>query len=494
MPVSEKHPDFELYQRSWERTRDAVRGTVAVKSKKQLYLPVPDAESYDERQGVNTVRYKQYIKRALFTNFTGRTKNALVGAAFRKEPSLELPSQLDYLAEDATGDGMGLVQLSKDELSNILETGRTFLLVDYPQAEDGLSAEDVSRLELRASIIPYTAEQVVNWKTEVMAGRKLLTMVVLAEQYAKSDDEFSHETDTQYRVLRLRDEGYSQQLYRDDEEYSEEVFPRKSDGSTWDEIPGIFVGAKNNDPTIDDAPLSDIADVNIAHYQNSADYEESCFLTGQPTLFITHSLSVEQWREYNPNGIKLGSRSGFVLGETGGATLLQANPNSLVLEAMRAKEAAMVAIGARIITDRAGNETAEGARIRFASENSVLGDIVHNLSMGLQQCIEWVGMFMGAPESEVEFEINREFYDKTVDPQMLMSMVTLLDRQILADQDIFDRLKAAGIIEGDRTLEDVRQELGEANPLAGSQEIEGFGDTSEQELNRALAESLRRDS
>jgi hypothetical protein len=436
MSVTDKHPDFDLYLKSWQRTRDAVKGTVAVKAKKQEYLPVPDAESYDERQGVSTVRYKQYIKRALFTNFTGRTKNALVGAAFRKEPSLELPTQLEYLEEDATGDGLGLIQLSKDELSNILETGRTFLLVDYPQAEEGLSAEDVSRLDLRASIIPYTAEQVINWKTSVMAGRKVLTLVVLAEEYSKGDDEFSHDTDTQYRVLRLREEGYSQQIYRDNEPYTVEVFPRKSDGTIWEEIPGIFVGSKNNDATIDDAPLSDIADVNIAHYQNSADYEESCFLTGQPTLFLTHSLSMDQWLEYNPNGIKLGSRSGFVL-----------------------------------------------------------GDIVQNLSMGIQKCVEWVGEFMGASDSEVEFEINREFYDKTVDPQMLMSMVTLLDRQILADQDIFDRLKAAGIVEGDRTLEDIRAELGELNPLAGSEEVvAGFGDTSEQELNRALAESLKREA
>jgi len=72
---------------------------------------------------------------------------------------------------------------------------------------------------------------------------------------------------------------------------------------------------------------------------------------------------------------------------------------------------------------------------------------------------------MGTDES-VEFEINREFYDKSVDPQLIMSMVTLMDRQIISDQDIFDRLKAAGIVEGDRTLEDVKGELGELNPLA----------------------------
>jgi hypothetical protein len=72
---------------------------------------------------------------------------------------------------------------------------------------------------------------------------------------------------------------------------------------------------------------------------------------------------------------------------------------------------------------------------------------------------------MGVAE-EPEFEINREFYDKSVDPQMIMSMVTLLDRQILGEADIFDRLKAAGIVEAGRTLEDIKEELGEINPLA----------------------------
>lgn len=464
MPVSTNNPQYELYSGVWEKTRDAVRGSVAVKDKRAKYLPVPDADT--NAQGVDSVRYKQYIKRAVFTNYTGRTKNALVGAAFRKKPIIELPDGLEYLVDDATGDGLSLEQMAKDELSNLLETGRSLLLVDYPQADENISAEDVERLDLRASIIPYAAEAVINWKTEVIAGRRLLTLVVIAEPYLDASDEFTHESKTQYRVLRLGDEGYSQQIYRDEEPYGEEFFPRKADGSTWEFIPVTFVGSKNNDSTVDDAPLSDIADVNIAHYRNSADYEESCFITGQPTLFITHSLSQEQWEAYNPEGIKIGSRAGHVLGETGGASLLQADPNNLVMEAMRAKEQQMVAIGARIITDRGGNETAEGARIRFASENSVLGDIVGNLSEAIHTCIYWCGDFMGVPADDCVFEINREFYDKSVDPQMIMSLVTLLDRQIVSNQDIFDRLKAGGLIDANRTLEDVQDEVGELSPLA----------------------------
>lgn len=464
MPVSTKHPQYELYKPVWDKTRDAVRGSVQIKDKKHVYLPVPDPDTMDERIGENTMRYRQYIRRAVFANYTGRTKNALVGAAFRKPPQYEIPEALEYLIDDATGDGLGIEQLAKDELSNLLETGRTLLLVDFPQAEQGLSAEDVSRLAIRASIIPYACEQVVNWRTQTVGGRKLVTLIVLAEDYKTADDEFEHDSEVQYRVLRLREDGYTQQIYRDEMPFTDEIYPKKADGSAWDIIPAVFVGAKNNDSTIDDAPLADIADVNIAHYRNSADYEESCFITGQPTLFITHSLNMEEWYEYNPEGIKLGARAGHVLGESGSATLLQPNANNLVLEAMKAKENQMVAIGARIITDRGNNETAEGARIRFASENSVLGDIVGNLSAALEQCVLWCGEFMGAGD-DVEFAINREFYDKSVDPQLIMSMVTLMDRQIISDQDIFDRLKSAGIIDGARTLEDVREEMGDLPPV-----------------------------
>jgi hypothetical protein len=227
----------------------------------------------------------------------------------------------------------------------------------------------------------------------------------------------------------------------------------------------MFVGAKNNDSTIDDAPLADIAEINIAHFRNSADYEESCFIVGQPSLFITTSMSNEQFKSMNPQGIKLGSRTGHVLGETGSASLLQADPNQLVMEAMKAKEQQMVAIGARIITDRADRETAEAARIRFASENSVLGDVVGNLSEGIRKCIDWVGEFMNADTSDAYFEINREFYDKTVDPQMIMSMVTLLDRDIIGEQDIFDRLKGAGLVDQDRKMEDIKDEANQGNPI-----------------------------
>ena len=461
MPVDTKHPEYERYLPIWQQTRDAVCGVAAIKdSKKRLtYLPKPNAA---ETGKIADERYLQYVKRANYVNFTARTKNALVGAAFRKHPVYELPAGLEYLYEDATGDGLSLVQLAKDSLSNILECGREGFLVDYPQAPEGLSEEETNSLDLRASILPYVAEKIVNWKTSSVRGRQILSLIVLEESYQVTDDAFSHESEVQYRVLGLEDGVYYQQVFRDGEPYTDPIFPRDGAGRLFDFIPFIFAGAKNNDSTIDDAPMADIADVNLAHYRNSADFEESCFITGQPTLFVTTSLSVEEWQSANPNGISFGSRAGHNLGSEGSAALLQADANNLVREAMSDKEAQMVMIGARIIQDRGQNETAEAARIRFSSENSVLGDLVQNLSEALRKCIEWCGLFMNA-EQDAVFEINSDFYDKTTDPQTIMAMIQLYDREIIAMPDLRGSLRKSGMI--NRDDEEIEQDLGTVSPL-----------------------------
>ena len=78
------------------------------------------------------------------------------------------------------------------------------------------------------------------------------------------------------------------------------------------EIPFTFVGAQNNDPSIDESPLYDIAMINLGHYRNSADYEESVFWCGQAQPWI--SGLDEQWRDWmEKNGVYVGSRAPMML-------------------------------------------------------------------------------------------------------------------------------------------------------------------------------------
>jgi hypothetical protein len=403
-------------------------------------------------------------------NFTGFTKEGLLGMVFRKESVINLPPGLGYLKDSADGGGTGIDQLLRDGLGDSMETGRYGLLADYPQAPAGLTQAEVLSRGLMATICTYPAESIINWRWETVGGAKKLTMVVLKEPRHIYVDDFEYEEVCYHRVLWLADNTYVQVLFDEDDkpvaqddEGNAVITPRKSDGTPWNFIPFQFIGSQNNDPTPDKSILLDLAGVNVSHYRNSADYEESSFMVGQPTPAIS-GLSQSWVDSVMKGGVTLGSRRAMLLPEGGSADLLQADPNQMPEKGMERKEEQMVMIGARIIQDTGGAETAEAARIKFAGQNSKLGVLVGNWMRGMQNVITWTGMFMGV-DGAVEVELNQEYYDKTIDPNLLIAKMQLLDRRVIGRSDLRDELRKAGVIKAERTDDEIDAEVEGVNPL-----------------------------
>lgn len=460
MPANQTHPDYDTYLPRWQTVRDCVDGSASVKSKKTKYLPKPNP---DDTSGENSARYDAYVERANFVGFTSSTLDGMLGMVFRKPMELELQQSIEYLRDNANGGGLTLDQLTRSLIGNELQTGRYGLLVDYPQAEPGLSKAQTS--SLRANILPYRAENITNWATNVINSVTMLTMVTLQEKTkVYASDGFAFEEKDYHRVLTLEEGIYIQRLYdENNNQVGDDIIPRDSTGKTWKEVPFVFVGSQNNDSFIDKAPLYDIAEINIAHYRNSADFEESSFIVGQPTPVIA-GLS-QAWVDNVMKGVvMLGSRSAILLPDGGSATLLQADSNQMPEKGMEIKEKQMIKIGARIIQDSSGVETAEAAKIRFGGQNSKLGTIVGNVESALIQCFNWVMMFMGG-SGENEIKINRDFYDKSVDPQLLIARIQLLDRGVISKEVIQDKLRQEGEIAADVTNEEIN---------ASSEDITGF--------------------
>lgn len=457
MSVSAHHPQYNEHVLRWELVRDVVNSNV------KNYIK--DIEASDR------VRNERYKDDARFTNFTGRTKNGLVGAVFRKDIMLDLPTSIEYVIADVTGNNITLERLAQEVTGEVLQAGRYGLLVDYPASEDGLTAAEVANMNLRARVNKYKAESIINWQNTIINGQHMLTLVVLKEWVDSiAEDGFTWQTEIQYRVLRLIEGVYVQQIYNKEEKLVHEYTPRDFSGASWDVIPFVFVGSEDNDPEIDNAPLYDLAALNIGHLRNSADYEESVHVTGQPTLMLSTSMSVEEFKSSNPNGIQIGSRRGHNLGPGGNALMLQASPNQLADVAMQRKEEQAVMIGARLVMPAGTNETAEAARIKHSGENSVLAIITHNVNDAIFQCLTWIMKFMTNEEvgDNVIFEISDQFFDTTIDPQLLIAQLQLFNNGILAAADIRGSLRKAGVIEADRTDEDIDNEVLQVNPLAGN--------------------------
>lgn len=459
MSVDERHPEYKKHLDRWTLVRSVIDS---------------DAKKYIKEIDSNDPnRNTQYRDDAILTNFTSRTKNALVGSVFRTPPIVVLPTALEYLVVDATGGNLSLNQLTQEVVGDVIEIGRFGLLVDYPAAEDGLTGDEVAQLNLAARIYPYKAESIINWQNTQMNGVTFLSMVVLKETVdVLSEDGFAWETKDQYRVLRMVDGVYEQHLYNDTLELVAVFQPKRGGtdrsqgaGAVFNYIPFTFIGSENNDSKVDNAPLYDLAGLNIGHLKNSADYEESVHITGQPTLFISSGYSAEEFKSANPNGIKIGARAGHNLGESSSATMLQAQPNQLADVAMQRKEQQAVMTGARLIMPQSGVETAEAARIRYSSENSVLSTVVNNVSDGIESALEDAAEFMGVSDEEIVYKLNTQFYDRSMDPQLLMAQIQLLDRGIIAESDLRSNVRQAGMIEADRTDDDIKEEAGEVDPL-----------------------------
>lgn len=478
--VRYQRPEYEAAQNSWRLVRDVCKGSEAVKEAGQLYLPKPNATDTSK---ANEARYDSYKQRAVFYNATGRTKNGLVGAVFRVVPTFTAPPALAYMASDADGSGVSIYQQSQSVLAGVLETGRAFLMVDFPvsEAEAEFSVADLQRGGAQAVIKAYPAEAVINWRTTKVGARQLLSLVVLRESF-EVEGEFDAETWPQYRVLRLLDGVYAVEVWRQSVsggpfEVAEAYIPRKGNGSAWDEIPAGFVGAQNNDPSVDDSPLYDLAEINIGHYRNSADYEDAAFLCGQPQVFMA-GLD-EQWvAMLEDKGIYFGSRAILPLPQGGSAGILQAQPNTMVKEAMDAKERQMVALGARLVEAGGAVKTATESAADNAAEHSVLSLVASNVSEAYTKALQYAAEFMGAA-GECLYALNQDFVEARLDPQTLAELVKSWQAGAITDGDLWAQLRKFGLIDAEKSDDMIREELASSTAGLNLDDDNGDGGTTD---------------
>ncbi len=460
--VSFIRQELKNVTKQYDLIRDCVAGEQQIKFRKTKYLPQPNPD--DESQE-NQDRYESYLTRAVFYNVTKRTLAGLLGTVFFREPVVTVPTVLDFIKSDADGGGVTLDQIAKRGVEYTLQFGRGGIYSDYPTAGVAASKAEIDKGNLRPTITVYDPKNIINWRTVGRGGKKLLSLVVLAEQYVSFDDGFEQKLDTQYRVLSLQDGLYQVDVYRavgGGFAVAETYQPTDFNGIRLDFIPFSFLGATDNDPSVDAPPLYDLAALNIAHYRNSADYEESCYMVGQPTAYFAGLT--EEWVENVMGGaVMLGSRGAVALPENGSAGLLQAQPNTMPKEAMEAKERQMVALGAKLVEQKTVQRTATEADIENSSELSTLASVAQNVAAAVKLALQWCGLFVGnTNEADIDFKLNTEFDLTKMSPDERRQLLAEWMGGGITFSEYRNNLRRAGIA----TLDDEEAKTEIANDLA----------------------------
>jgi len=321
----------------------------------RILLPVP--ETFEDGD-----RYKEYLDRAVFYGVTGKTLKSNIGSAFNKLPDFKRPDDLEYLDRNADGSGRSIYQASQYMLSLMLKHYRCGVYVDYPQVAPSRNRAEDKQKNAFPMIHILKAASVVDWDHIIVGNQKKTSFVKILESVSsRTADGFGRETKEQYRVLRLEDAGmgefvYTVQIYTQSEKgewvTGDKYIPTDYHGKTWSYIPFTFCGAVDNTDEIDNAPLLELADLNLAHYKNSADVEESGFVVGQPIISMP-DVTTEQYKIAKDEGLTVGSRRGFPTK----IEIVQAKENNLAKQLMTDKWAQMKEMGARLIEVGSANKT-----------------------------------------------------------------------------------------------------------------------------------------
>lgn len=416
----------------WTLIRDCLLGAEAIKAKRTTYLVKPNES---DKSPENEASYKARLARAVFYAVTGRTHKGLVGQVFAKDPSAELPATLEPFIRNVDGSGVPLDQQAKRALGLVVAYGRAGLLVDYPVTAGEEGARPTTRQQLLEgrvgpTLLVYEPWNVINWRTRVVGSETLLSLVVLSETYLKSDDGFKPEYAPQLRVLRLEEGAniYSVEVWQKGENGWAVAVPKSTpldaSGKPFGVIPFTFIGSENNEATPDEPPLYDMAVLNVAHYNNSADLEDSTYKVGQP-MFYFGGLTEHWVKDVLKGEVLVGSSRAVLLPAGGAAGIIQAQPNTMAKDGMEHKEKQMKALGAKLVEDKAVQRTATEAGMEEASETSILTSAANNVSSAYTSALRFAAQFVG------ETQVSDDALAYQLNTDLAISRMTSQDRQQL---------------------------------------------------------------
>jgi len=372
------------------------------------------------------------------------------------------------IVDDTTGEGVELTQLAKKCAGWVLPLGRAGLFIDYPTTSGVVTKAALEEQGIRPTITGHAPWNIINWRTRKRGAKSVLSLVVLEEEYTVSDDGFEIKLDKQWRVLRNDGDIYTAEIWRKTAGLNFQrvlgpLTPLNAAGVPFPDIPFCFIGSENNDSEVDAPPLFDLADINVAHYRNSADYEEACFLVGQPTPVLIGLTEV--WADkYFKEGVGIGSRAAIPLPVGADAKLLQATENTMPKEGMDHKERQMVALGAKLVEQKEVQRTATEATQEEAAESSVLATVANNISMAFVWALGWTAEFLGVPEAGIKFELNTDFDTTGMNSADRAELIKEWQAEAITWEEMRAGLRRSGIAtEDDKAAADAIAAEAEAN-------------------------------
>ena len=184
--IEQEHPDYSARARMWRRYRDIYAGGEQFRLHAAEYLGRRHKEPIEV--------YEERLGHVFYENYVGSIVDWYAATLMREEPVIDLTdgsaASRDFFSQfiqNCDQRGTTLTQFFRQQLTETLVCGKSYVVVDFPRAEGQPKsrAEEDALGRSRAYLVAYSADEVINWSYD---ERGEMEWVVIRTSWLKQDD------------------------------------------------------------------------------------------------------------------------------------------------------------------------------------------------------------------------------------------------------------------------------------------------------------------
>lgn len=394
---------YQGYDEELAKSRILMSGTSGILRAGEKYLPKYKGELNEDYQIRKSSTFLYNAFKKTLTDLTARVFEKPVVV------SDDAPQIFKDISANVDHTGRDLSEFSKEVFISSLQTGLEFLYIDSPPIGENETVAEATAQSRSAYIIHIKPENVIGYQSEKINNVSTITQFRFWENFNVKKNEFKIVQEKQIRVIDVNGEGSI------NNEVRSRIF-RKDNKGKWVQhfddsysgltaIPLVPFYSERHSYMAGSCPLSDLADVNLAHFRSQSDQ-----------INITHTIRVPI---LHAKGFAQGSdgTSSFSVGQIVVSTendasisYVESTGKSVEIgqKELQEMKLQMQSLGLSLLVQRSGvSETATGRFIDDRKETSKLESIADSLKDALESCFLIIGDYQNT-EFTGSIEVNKD--------------------------------------------------------------------------------------
>jgi hypothetical protein len=447
----------------WEQAEALLGGTRAMRAAGKKFLPqwpAEDDKAYLARLGV-AVLFPAY----------GRTVETLVGKPFSKPVTLsdDMPPEVTAWMQNVDLEGRNLTNFAGGLMVDQLAPGMGFILVEYPvAATDGprprTQAEE-QQMGLRPYWLHIRPKQFLGAIVQRKNGTFNLMQFRFMECVEVPNGPWAMQEVEQVRVLTPG--AWSTHRKNDKGEW----VPHEEGRTTLDFIPVVPVYGKRTGYMTSDAPLRDLAFLNIAHYQSASDQQNILHTARVPILVRKGATVISQDANGNPmaSELKIGAGVAVDLPENGDLVFCEHTGAAIGAgqDDLDKLEERMRQAGAELLVIKPGEVTAT----QTATENAVGMCALQRMTLDLQDALntalEYTAKWAKLPKGGA-VALFHDFGALTLEAAQQDLILSMQQSGLISKETAIGELKRRGVLADNVDPKTEAERVAEEGPPLGT--------------------------